>query len=158
MKEKVEFSAYSFVLSAVILLLLIAISVFCYCKGEPLACIVLLAVVVLWCAACLWYAPLAISVDDSRIEVHRSLCIKKIPLADVECVELCPPTMAERRICGSGGFFGYWGWFTEKPQGKYFAYYGKASDCFLVRLKSGRQYMLGCRKAPVVVDYIKARI
>ncbi len=71
---------------------------------------------------------------------------------------LCPPTMAERRICGSGGFFGYWGWFKEPSIGKYFAYYGKASDCFLVELKDGKKYLIGCSNPSEVVSYINSRL
>ena len=66
--------------------------------------------------------------------------------------------MGAMRLFGSGGWFGYYGWFSERDLGKYFAYYGKSSDCFLVRLKDGRQYMLGCNDAQEVVKYIEARI
>lgn len=67
---------------------------------------------------------------------------------DIAEVKLCQPTMGAIRICGSGGFFGWYGWFREGDIGKYFAYYGKSSDCFLVTLKDGRKYMLGCTDAP----------
>ena len=73
--------------------------------------------------------------------------VRCIPLDEIEAVKICEPTMSEHRICGSGGYFGYFGWFREPSIGKYFAYYGKASEPFLIRLKSGRQYMLGCRDA-----------
>ncbi len=54
--------------------------------------------------------------------------------------------MAERKICRSGGFFGYWGWLSEPSIGKYFAYYGKASDCSLVELKNGKRYLINTNK------------
>lgn len=66
--------------------------------------------------------------------------------------------MAEKRICGSGGWFGYYGWFREPTIGKYFAYYGKASDCFLVRLKNGKNYVLGCEDKNEFVGYIRKLI
>lgn len=66
--------------------------------------------------------------------------------------------MGEKRIFGSGGFFGWYGWFSEADLGKYFAYYGKASDCFLVTLKNGRKYMLGCADAPAMVAEIRSNI
>ncbi len=53
---------------------------------------------------------------------------------------------------------GYWGWFSERDLGKYFAYYGKASDCFLVTMKDGRKYMLGCQNPAEMVDAINARL
>ena len=79
-------------------------------------------------------------------------------MADVKSVRLCSPTMGAIRIFGSGGFLGYWGWFKERDLGKYFAYYGRSSDCFLVELKDGRKYMLGCKNAPKMVDYIQSLI
>ena len=79
-------------------------------------------------------------------------------MADVKSVRLCPPTMGAIRIFGSGGFLGYWGWFKERDLGKYFAYYGRSSDCFLVELKDGRKYMLGCKNPQKMVEYINSMI
>lgn len=103
---------------------------------------------------CLYYMPISIRVDKNTIHIIRSLKIKTIPLSEVASIQPCPPTMGAIRICGSGGFFGYWGWFKERDLGKYFAYYGKSSDCFLVKLHNGRKYILGCKNAPKIVEYI----
>lgn len=97
---------------------------------------------------------MSISVDDTNLNINRSLRIKSIPLKEIKSVRLCPPTMAEKRICGSGGWFGYWGWFSEPSIGKYFAYYGKASDCFLIELKNEKKYLFGCSDAPAMAEYI----
>lgn len=110
------------------------------------------------CLAGLYYSPMSVRVTDTAIEVVRSLKIKKILLTDVKEVRLLSPTMGAIRICGSGGFMGYWGWFRERALGKYFAYYGKASDCFFVVLKNGRRYMLGCKDAPEMVDAIRKKM
>ena len=101
---------------------------------------------------------MSISVDEANLNINRSLRIKSIPLKEIKSVKLCPPTMAEKRICGSGGWFGYWGWFSEPSIGKYFAYYGKASDCFLIELKDGKKYLLGCADAPLMVERISSKI
>lgn len=110
------------------------------------------------CLAALFYMPLSISVNDTELNIHRPLRIKSIPITDIESIKLTQPTMGAKRICGSGGFFGYWGIFSERDLGKYFAYYGKASDCFFVRLKDGRKYMLGCQNPGKIVEYVAARI
>jgi len=110
------------------------------------------------CISALFYMPVYISVDDTHLRVHRPLRSTLIPLAGILSAELCQPTMASRRICGSGGWLGYWGLHSERDLGRYFAYYGKASDCFLVRLRDGRQYMLGCRNPRQTVDYIRQKI
>lgn len=106
----------------------------------------------------LYYMPMSIGADENAIYVNRSLKIKTIPMTDVVSVKLCPPTMGAIRICGSGGFLGYWGWFSERDLGKYFAYYGKSSDCFLLVLSNGRKYILGCQNAPQMVEYISRQI
>ena len=69
-----------------------------------------------------------------------------------------PATMAEKRILGSGGVFGYWGWFREDSIGRYMAYYGKASDCFIVRLKDGKNYMLSCIDPLGMMEYIDSKL
>ncbi|MCM1030636.1 MAG: PH domain-containing protein [Oscillibacter sp.] len=115
------------------------------------------AVVAMFLAG-LYYSPMSVRVTDKDLEVIRSLKIKAIPLSDIRDVCLLSPTMGAVRICGSGGFMGYWGWFRERDLGKYFAYYGKASDCFLVVLKNGRKYMLGCKDAPEMVEAIRERM
>lgn len=106
----------------------------------------------------LFYMPLNIGADKYAIYVKRCLRTKAIPMELVKSVRLCPPTMGAKRISGSGGFMGYWGWFRERDLGTYFAYYGRSSDCFLVELINGRKYMLGCQNAPQMVEYIKSHI
>lgn len=154
MKHKVKLSSISVVYSIVILCIYVAALCFMAKRGEVAVVYVLAAGLVVRCLCALYYTPLAISVDDRNLCIHRSLKIKEIPLNEIYSVRLCPPTMAERRICGSGGLFGYWGWFGERDLGKYFAYYGKSSDCFLVTLKNGRKYMLGCENPEEIVGYI----
>lgn len=155
MKHTVKLSLFSILSSALLLIVLLVLlynSRNCWeicIVGSPL-------VALSFCA--LIYMPLSISVNSNELSINRSLKVKTIPLSDIRTVELCPPTLAERRICGSGGFFGYWGWFKEKDLGKYFAYYGKSSDCFLVRLKDGRQYMLGCENPQTIVSYLNENL
>ena len=83
---------------------------------------------------------------------------KRIPMCEVVSVELFQPTMGAIRIFGSGGYMGYWGIFREGDIGRYYAFYGKASDCFLVRTKNGDKYVLGCSNPEKMVDYINSQI
>jgi len=99
--------------------------------------------------------PLSISVDNNQLKINRMLQAKLIQIGEIKAIGLLSPTMAERRICGSGGFMGYWGWFCEPSIGRYFAYYGKASDCFYIELKNGRKYLLGCKNPQEIVGYIQ---
>jgi len=109
-------------------------------------------------AAALFYMPMKLTLHNGVLSVHRSLRIKNFPLSDIESVRLCQPTMGTIRIIGSGGFLGYWGWFRERDLGKYFAYYGRSSDCFLITLVNGRKYMLGCKNADSMVEAINKEL
>lgn len=103
----------------------------------------------------LWYAPLSVSVTASKgLVVRRPLTALRIPSEMISSVRRCPPTMGAMRICGSGGFMGYWGWFRERDLGRYFAYYGKSSDCFLVTLTDGRKYMIGCEAPDEILNQL----
>ena len=103
----------------------------------------------------LFYMPMSISADKYAIYIHRSLRIKAIPMSEVKSVKIFPASLKPMRLCGSGGFMGYWGWFREPGVGRYFAYYGDPGDCFLVELSSGRKYVLGCRNTGMMVEHIK---
>lgn len=78
-------------------------------------------------------------------------------MRDIERVELFQPTMGAIRIFASGGFMGYWGVFRESDIGRYYGFYGKASDCFLVKMKIGDKYVLGCDNPQKIVDYIESQ-
>ncbi|MDE7402555.1 MAG: hypothetical protein K2M87_03985 [Muribaculaceae bacterium] len=159
MKEKVIFSKYSLIVTILSILIIIGVALYIYRRSEDEAIVwILLGVTVIWGFLTLFYAPTTIELTDNSLQVNRSIRVKEIPLEDIKDVKLSPPTMAEMRLCGSGGFFGYWGWYSENDLGHYFAYYGKASDCFLVTLKNGSKYMLGCNNAPGIVKAIKQKL
>lgn len=153
MKRKVNLSTYSMIVSGIgLIVLLVAL----YYSNDIWSISLISAVLVLLCALALFYMPLSVSVDDEYLCVNRSLRVKRIPLSEISSITLMQPTMAERRILGSGGWFGYWGRFRESSIGKYFAYYGKASDCFLVKLKNGCQYVLGCENPDDIVSRVSS--
>ena len=158
MKKYVRISYYSMFISVLAITLVIALLIHAINKGNDWAIYSLSTAIIILCLATLLYMPLSIEITDNNLIINRSLRSKVIALSSIKDIRLCPPTMAEKRICGSGGWFGYWGWFRERDLGKYFAYYGKASDCFLVVLKDGSKYMLGCKDAPELAQYISDRI
>ncbi len=155
MKKKVRLSTWCTVTTAVgLVVLLVALK---FAEGA-IAKYAVAAALIFLCVTALFFMPISISVTDRELNINRPLKIKSIPLSGIASVELCPPTMAEMRICGSGGWFGYYGWFKEPSIGKYFAYYGKASDCFLVTLKDGKKYVLGCENPREIVEFISRHI
>ena len=158
MKQSVKLSAYSFFITILSLTILIAGMVLQLHNDNETAAYVLAGIIIFICLLSLFYSPLSVSVDDKSLNVIRSLRVKSIPLNEIGSICLFQPTMGERRTCGSGGWFGYWGRFYDRETGRYFAYYGKASDCFLVRLRDGRQYVIGCRNPQTIVDAVNKEI
>ncbi len=151
MRKKVKLSTWCTVMTLIGLIVLLA--AFYFAKDSLAKYIVISALFVL-CFTALCYMPLSISIRNGELNINRPLRIKSIPLSSIKSVKLVSPTMAQKRICGSGGWFGYYGWFNEPSIGKYFAYYGKASDCFLVTLKDGKKYLLGCENPKDMVEFI----
>ena len=53
--------------------------------------------------------------------------------------------------------FGRWGKYSDDNIGDYFAYYGKPENTVLIKLKDGRQYVVGGEDAKALSDYINKR-
>lgn len=156
MKQRVTLSTFSTISTLVCIAVFVILIFF---NHPPLYIqLILVCILVLMLVSGLFYMPMSISADEYAIYINRSLRIKSIPLQEVKSIYICPPTMGAIRICGSSGFMGYWGWFRERDLGKYFAYYGRSSDCFLVELHNGRKYMLGCQNASQMTEYIKSHL
>lgn len=156
MKSKISYSLYASILTAIIF---VALLVGCIATiGEKPAFFILLSIYIILLVSALLYGAAYIMVDNSTIVLGSILRRKKILMRNVVSVEMFQPTMGAIRICASGGFMGYWGIFREGDIGRYYGFYGKASDCFLVRMTNGDKYVLGCDNPNKIVDYIKSQL
>lgn len=151
MRSRVKYSKFSLILTIITIGILAAA---CICTYGTDVFPIILVVCVVPLAAALFYAPVSVSVDEKEVSVHSLLKSHTIPMRRITSAELYMPTMGALRIFGSGGFMGYWGIFKEGDVGRYMAYYGKSSDCFLVRLDNGDKYVLGCQDPTAIVEYI----
>lgn len=156
MKSKVRLSRYSLVVTFVIL---VALFVGCILTvRERIPFLILLSMYLILIVTGLIYAPVSICADTETIVLKSILRRRRLLLRDVVSVQMFSPTMGAIRIIGFGGFMGYWGIFKEGDIGRYMAFYGKASDCFLLRLKNGDKYVLGCENPQAMADYIQSRL
>lgn len=153
MKSKVLLSAYAIVLTTIVNLVLVTCCVLTF--NERPAFWILLAIWLTLLVFGLLYGPRQICVNHNYIVIKTYLSRRKIPVRDIASVELFQPTMGALRLCASGGYFGYWGIFREGDIGRYVAYYGKASDCFLVRMTNGDKYVLGCQNPTAIVEFLR---
>ncbi len=155
MRSEVKFSTFSKILTTGVIILLAAGLYSVYDTSKFIPALIITGVLA---AFSLWFAPLSISLTDKAIATHSPLRVHSIPFEKIREVKLFQPTMGTFRLCASGGFMGYWGIFRESDIGSYTAFYGKASDCFLVTLKDGSRYILGCEAPADMVAAIKSRL
>lgn len=158
MKQRVAYSTYSIIITLIIFMTFLLLSSSNLTQGILFRKYLLFLVITSLLIGSLFYMPLSVDVNEKRLRARRPILSKEINISDIQSIILCPPTIGEQRLFGSGGFLGYWGWFREKNIGKYFAYFGKSSDCFLIRLKNGQLYRIGCKNPKAIVDYIQERI
>lgn len=157
MKQKIKFSYYSLIMTTVVLILSVvgAFSLSGDTGELILFCIVIGSAII----AGVYFCPTSVEANNSGIILHRLLSKPRTFAYDViQSVDTCHPSAGGLRLCGSGGFFGYWGYFNDIMIGSYFGYYGNHNNCFLVKMKDGKQYVLGCGKAGAMVDYITAQM
>ncbi len=106
----------------------------------------------------LFYCPVSLETTDHTLIIHRVLKDKVIPYSEIAAADYCYPSAGGLRLCGSGGFMGYWGYFHDIIIGNYFGYYGNQKNCILIKLNSGKQYVLGCEDREAILNIIFDKI
>ena len=156
MESKVKLSTFSLMLTLIITgVLTIAVSYFLWNhedKGIIGAGILFFMLISGWL-----YGPVTIAADEKSVTIKSALRKQRLDISNIESVELFQPTMDSIRVFGSGGYMGYWGVYRGY-MGRYIAYYGKASDCFLISMKNGDKYVLGCENPEKMVNFINSKI
>ena len=156
MKSRIAYSRFAASLTAIVSVILLVACVLTV-QEKPVF-FALLVIFLISVFSALFYGSFYIESDTANIIMGSVFKRKRIPMREVVSVELFQPTMGAIRVFGSGGYMGYWGIFREGDIGRYYAFYGKASDCFLVRTKNGDKYVLGCSNPEKMVDYINSQI
>lgn len=153
MKQKIKFSTFSLIITIGVLILAVAgIYSLWDNEGKLITLCVIMGITII---AGLYFCPKYIEANDSEIILHRLLGTAiVINYDDIQKVDTCYPSGGGLRLCASGGFFGYWGIFSDISIGTYIGYYGNPSNCILVNSKDGKQYVFGCENPDAMVDYI----
>jgi len=156
MKQKVKFSAYSLIVTAVVLILCVVgiFSLLGNVEKLTIFCIIIGGAII----AGLYYCSKSIQANESNVTLHRLLSSPKVfNYNSIQAVDTCYHSAGGLRLYGSGGFFGYWGYFSDIMR-TYFGYYGNRSCCLLLKMKDDKQYVLGCNNAVEKVAYIKQQM
>ncbi len=156
MKSKIKYSRFATITTVAIFLILF---VGCIASlAEKPMFFILLSIYLFMFVLALLYGVAYLKSDENYVVLGSILKKRKIAMRGIESVELFQPSMGAVRLFASGGFMGYWGLFKEGDVGRYYGFYGKASDCFLVRMKNGDKYVLGCDRPDTMVEYIRQHI
>ena len=154
MKSKVRFSAYCVIVTvAVVALFLIGIVA---TRHQSDKCIGLSVIAVVTTLAGLFYCQMSVSSVSNSVKILRLLsgCMT-FKYSDIEAVDTCYPSAGGLRLCGSGGFFGYWGYFSDILIGQYFGYYADRRQCLYIKLKNKKQYVISCENHIEIVKTIQ---
>lgn len=100
-------------------------------------------------------APLSITLNDSQIVLKKVLGKITINYSQISSVRSYIPESGDIRVFGSGGFGGYVGVFSNREIGRYFSYVGDTKQAFLIRTKSGKNYVFSCENVEFVIETIK---
>lgn len=156
MKNRVKLSAYCIIITIAVALAIIVAIV--SSRGNKDAFIILSITLVMLIGTGLFYSPKYIEISEDALIIQRSLNSKVIQYSDISTVDRCMPSAGGLRLCGSGGFMGYWGYFSDIIIGTYFGYYGDRNQCILIKLKNGRQYVISCTSPTEMTNAINEKL
>lgn len=152
MKSKVTLSAYCKVITFTLIILLIIGIVSCSDNESKLWALVVVSIALI--SFSLFYFPTSIETTNSSLIIRRFLKSKIIPYSFISSADTCIPSAGGLRLCGSGGFLGYWGYFNDIIIGTYFGYYGNRNQCILIKLNNGKQYVVSCEEPIQMISSI----
>jgi hypothetical protein len=104
------------------------------------------------------FAPLGYTVDDVGIVVNRigpKVCILHGEIADIGRLSARDVGFSVR-VCGSGGFFGWFGRFWSRRLGHHRMYATNMRDLVFVELVDGKKFIVSPYPADVFVAVVEA--
>lgn len=156
MTSRVRLSTFALIVTFIIDVAMVFVCIVTF--HERVTFLTLLFLFLFLIISALIYSPLSISADDRYVTVNSILKKHRLRIDQIASIELKQPSMAARRLFAAGGYMGYWGVFRDGELGQYIAYYGRGSDCFLIRMKNGDNYLLGCDNQIEMVNYISHKV
>ncbi|MDD2798631.1 MAG: PH domain-containing protein [Bacteroidales bacterium] len=88
------------------------------------------------------FTPLYVEVTEDSLIIKRVLGALIIPRKDIRAIHPYPKRPALRKF-GSGGFFGYLGWFSNSEVGNYFSYSTDENNQIMI-ITPKRKYVISC--------------
>lgn len=103
--------------------------------------------------------PVRLSVNPEQVTIKRPFNTLDIPMKDIVEIKSIQKQSLKNsiRTFGSGGLFGYLGYFYNKELGNYTMYTTETENLILIRTNI-KKYVLSCTKSEEFIDYIKDKI
>ena len=158
MKKYVKISTQSKLITVFVMALMIAIMILCFYVDAQFGGYFTAAMLVGLCGAALYFTPISVEANPKELTIYFTLRRRTFPLKEISDVRTWIVGSDAIRVCASGGWFGYWGWFRNRTLGKSFGYFGSHGKCFLMHLRDGRYYVIGCDDPNEMVAYIRSQL
>lgn len=107
-------------------------------------------------ASCILLMPTSITIDDHSIYINRIMSRTQILKKDVIFIRPKASRNSDVRTFGSGGFFGYLGYFHAYNWGKYTAYVTDGNNMVAIETTK-KKYVVSCENPQILIDCIKNR-
>lgn len=109
-----------------------------------------------------FFIPLHLVVTEKSLRIWRPIGKVEIPLEDIKSCTIIDDSRSifdkTIRTFGSGGLYGFIGHFKHDKYGKMRMFVTHTKQCFLIRMKDGRHFVISSSKRNEIVDFISKKI
>ena len=103
-------------------------------------------------------APISVRLTPQYFELRKLVGRIRIEYTAITHVVRYKPSFWDMRVFGSGGFFGYIGFFQGNEIGRYSGFFADKNQAFLIRTKRGKLYVFSTEAPDRTVEELKKRI
>ncbi len=100
------------------------------------------------------FAPKELVIDNDKLILVRRVGKRVIPLNRISAVSR-HEAGKDIRLFASGGYFGYYGYFTNAAYDKYEAFVGSLKQAFAMTLENGKVVVLSCADAQKIITELR---
>lgn len=108
------------------------------------------------------FVPLRLIVTEDMIKIWRPIGVVNIDMKEILSCSIIENDESffnkVVRTFGSGGLYGYWGYFRHDDYGKMKFYVTHKKQCLRIKLKNGKHYVISSPKREKIVAFIQVNI
>ena len=109
-----------------------------------------------------FFIPLRLVVDEECLRIWRPIGKMEIRLENIQSCSVIEDSRSildkTIRTFGSGGLYGFLGHFKHNRYGKMRMFVTHPKQCFLIRTKDGRNFVVSSPKRKEIVEFVKGKI